>query len=114
MLYSELVRAVCIAWYVVTLKNSVPRDWTIAVHQAARIGDAGHGGQVLLSTTTANLVRDDLPGGIGLRDLGPTELADFDHPERLFQLEIPGLPNDFAPLSARREKAPRIDRKSVV
>ena len=32
-----------------------------AVHQAARIGDAGHGGQVLISSTTAGLVRHDLP-----------------------------------------------------
>ncbi len=41
-----------------------------AVHQAARIGDAGHGGQVLLSSTTASLVRHDLPSELGLRDLG--------------------------------------------
>jgi len=84
-----------------------------AVHQAARIGDAGHGGQVLLSSTTANLVRHEMPGGLGLRDLGPTELQDFDRPERLFQLEIEGLPGDFAPLASRqREKAtPRIPRR---
>jgi class 3 adenylate cyclase/DNA-binding CsgD family transcriptional regulator len=84
-----------------------------AVHQAARIGDAGHGGQVLLSSTTANLVRHDLPSGLGLRDLGPTELQDFDRPERLFQLDIEGLPGDFAPLATRqRDKAsPRIPRR---
>ena len=84
-----------------------------AVHQAARIGDAGHGGQVLLSTTTANLVRHDLPGGLGLLDLGPSVLPDFDRPERLFQLEIDGLALKFPPLSTReREKAqPRIPRR---
>ena len=84
-----------------------------AVHQAARIGDAGHGGQVLLSSTTANLVRHELPGGLGLRDLGPTPLPDFDRPERLFQLEIQGLALKFPPLSTReREKArPRIPRR---
>ena len=84
-----------------------------AVHQAARIGDAGHGGQVLLSSTTANLVRHDLPGELGLLDLGPTVLPDFDRPERLFQLEIPGLALEFPPLSTReREKArPRIPRR---
>src|SRR3954469_11925435 len=84
-----------------------------AVHQAARIGDAGHGGQVLLSSTTANLVRHDLPGELGLSDLGPTNLPDFDRPERLFQLEIPGLALKFPPLSTReREKAqPRIPRR---
>src|SRR5438876_5459107 len=35
LLYSGLVKAVCIAWYVVTLKNSVPADWTIAAHHPA-------------------------------------------------------------------------------
>ena len=38
----------------------------LAVHQAARIGDAGHGGQVLISSTTANLVRSELPGDVRL------------------------------------------------
>src|SRR3954464_14107740 len=36
LLYSEVVGATCIALYVVTLKKSVPADWTIADHQAAR------------------------------------------------------------------------------
>ncbi|HEY7018755.1 MAG TPA: AAA family ATPase, partial [Gaiellaceae bacterium] len=86
-----------------------------AVHQAARIGDAGHGGQVLLSNTTATLVRHELPGDLGLRDLGPTELPDFDRPERLHQLEIEGLPGEFPPLSMReREKArPRMPRRRM-
>ena len=83
-----------------------------AVHQAARIGDAGHGGQVLISSTTAGLVRHDLPSDLELRDLGETELPDFDRPERLFQLVVPGLPDEFPPLSAReqskaRSRAPR-------
>ncbi|HSC51311.1 MAG TPA: AAA family ATPase [Gaiellaceae bacterium] len=84
-----------------------------AVHQAARIGDAGHGGQVLLSSTTATLVRFDLPPQLGLRDLGPVELPDFDRPERLFQLDIEGLPGEFPSLSTReREKArPRMPRR---
>ena len=84
-----------------------------AVHQAARIGDAGHGGQVLLSSTTANLVRHELPASLGLRDLGPTRLPDFDRPERLYQLEIEGLPGEFPPLSRReRQKArPRMPRR---
>ena len=81
-----------------------------AVHQAARIGDAGHGGQVLLSSTTANLVRHDLPGELGLLDLGPTVLPDFDRPERLFQLEIPGLALEVsAALDPRAREGPAAD-----
>jgi class 3 adenylate cyclase len=40
------------------------------VHRAARICSAGHGGQVLISQATRELVEDDLPDGIALRDLG--------------------------------------------
>jgi class 3 adenylate cyclase/DNA-binding CsgD family transcriptional regulator len=84
----------------------------LAVHQAARIGDAGHGGQVLLSSTTATLVRSELGPDLGLRDLGETSLPDIERPERLYQLEIPGLPGEFPPLSTReKEKKPRIPRR---
>jgi class 3 adenylate cyclase/DNA-binding CsgD family transcriptional regulator len=84
-----------------------------AVHQASRIGDAGHGGQVLLSSTTAGLVRHELRADLGMRDLGETALPDFDRPERLFQLLGEGLEDAFPPLSARaRAKAkPRMPRR---
>jgi len=75
-----------------------------AVHQAARVGDIGQGGQVLLSSTTARLIEHDLPGGIQLRDLGETKVPDFERPERLYQLVMPGLPDAFAPLGARLGK----------
>jgi class 3 adenylate cyclase/DNA-binding CsgD family transcriptional regulator len=84
----------------------------LAVHQASRIGDAGHGGQVLLSSTTATLVRSELVDGLELRDLGESALPDIDRPERLYQLEISGLPGEFPPLSTReKEKRPRIPRR---
>src|SRR5215210_9478605 len=59
------------------------------IHRAARIGAAGHGGQVLLSLATQQLVRDQLPPGVALKDLGLHHLRDFDQPERLYQLVIP-------------------------
>ena len=83
----------------------------LAVHQAARIGDAGHGGQVLLSSTTANLVRSELAAGLRLRDLGETALPDIDRPERLYQLEVPGLPAVFPPLATRQHAKPRMPRR---
>ena len=70
----------------------------IDVHKAARIGAVGHGGQVLLSRTTRDLVVDELPSGVGVRDLGERRLKDLDRPEQLSQLTIAGLPNDFPPL----------------
>ena len=72
-----------------------------AVHQAARIGDAGHGGQVLLSGTTASLVEHELPDEVGLRDLGENRLPDLERPQRLFQLVVDGLQSDFPPLATR-------------
>lgn len=70
----------------------------MAVHRAARICAAGHGGQVLLSETTRDLLLDDLPDAINLRDLGEHRLKDLPRPQRLFQLAAAGLPTDFPPL----------------
>jgi predicted ATPase/class 3 adenylate cyclase/DNA-binding CsgD family transcriptional regulator len=68
------------------------------VHHAARIMSAGHGGQVLLSQTTRDLVEHDLPDDVSLWDLGIHRLKDVPHPSHLFQLVIAGLPADFPPL----------------
>ncbi len=68
------------------------------VHHAARIMSAAHGGQVLLSQTTRDLVQYDLPDGVHLRDLGEHRLKDLQRPSRLFQLIIADLPADFPPL----------------
>jgi class 3 adenylate cyclase/tetratricopeptide (TPR) repeat protein len=77
-----------------------------AVHRAARISAAAHGGQVVLSQTATDIVRDALPGGAQLRDLGLVSLKDMDGPERLTQLVIPGLPHDFPPLRTHVAKQP--------
>ena len=68
------------------------------VHRAARIAGAAHGGQVVLSQTTAHLAEDHLPQMVGLRDLGSHRLKDIPRAERLFQLTIDGLQNAFPPL----------------
>ncbi len=72
----------------------------IAVHRAARICSIAHGGQVLLSRSTAGIVEDIEIRGVGLRDVGECQLKDFDRPERIFQLVIEGLPSEF-PLRRR-------------
>lgn len=70
------------------------------VHRAARIGAAGHGGQVLLSPSTRALVENELPGGTTLRDLGEYKLKDLRYPVHIVQLTIDGLPADFPPLKS--------------
>jgi DNA-binding NarL/FixJ family response regulator/class 3 adenylate cyclase len=68
------------------------------VHRAARIAQAGSGGQVLVSERT----RDAINSTHELEDLGEHELPGLDRPERLFQLKVTGLPSNFPPLSTAR------------
>ena len=68
----------------------------IGVHRAARICGAAHGGQVLVSAATAELLRD-AEAPIGLTDLGIHRLKDLDEPEHLFQLTARGLAERFPP-----------------
>jgi predicted ATPase/class 3 adenylate cyclase len=68
------------------------------VHRAARIAAAAHGGQVVLSAATQELVAHALPNGTRLRDLGKHRLKDIVNPEHLYDVVIDGLPSDFPPL----------------
>jgi YVTN family beta-propeller protein len=70
----------------------------LGVHRAARICAAGHGGQVLVSQTTRELLREDPIPDVSLRDLGEHQLKDLDEPEHLYQLVAPGLLGDFPEL----------------
>jgi len=71
----------------------------VTLSHAQRVMSAGHGGQVLLSSTTQELAQDELPEGVELRDLGQRQLKDLSRPEHIFQLIVPGLPADFPPLN---------------
>lgn len=75
------------------------------VNRAARVAAAGHGGQVVLSEPTRLLAEAVLTDGVGVRDLGRHVLRDVPAPERLFQLEVPGLRTDFPPLRTSRPSA---------
>jgi predicted ATPase/class 3 adenylate cyclase/DNA-binding CsgD family transcriptional regulator len=70
-----------------------PEAW-----RAARIAAVAHGGQVLVSAAAAGLLRDPLPAGVGLKDLGLHRLADVGRAEQVFQLQADGLPVSFPPL----------------
>lgn len=68
------------------------------VNRVARLLSAAHGGQCLLSQATFELVRDSLPSGVGLKDLGSFQLKDLARPEQVYQLSHPDLRADFPPL----------------
>src|SRR6516165_6408648 len=63
------------------------------LNRAARVMAAGHGGQILLADSTAVLL-----SGVDLVDLGPRRLRDVPNPITVFQVNAPGLPEDFPPL----------------
>ena len=73
-----------------------------AVNRAARVMAAGHGGQVLVSLATEELVRDRLPEDVTLLDLGEHPLRGLGRPERLFQVCGPGPATQFPPLRTGR------------
>jgi predicted ATPase/class 3 adenylate cyclase len=69
-----------------------------ALYHVHRLLSAGHGGQILLTAATQNLVRDSSPASVALRDLGERHLKDLAHPEHIWQATGPALPADFPPL----------------
>lgn len=78
----------------------------LAVHRAARIGAAGHGGQILLSQATQTLLEDEEEDlHVSLRDLGEQRLKDLDRPVRLYQATGDGLPASFPPIRGDTEPA---------
>jgi predicted ATPase/class 3 adenylate cyclase len=69
-----------------------------ALNRVARLLSAGHGGQMLASLSSAELLRDHLAPGVSLRDLGEHRLKDLAHPEHVFQVVAPDLATAFPPL----------------
>jgi predicted ATPase/class 3 adenylate cyclase len=79
------------------------------VNRCARLRALAHGGQVLLSATTAALAAQNLPAGASLTDLQFHRLRDLTAPEHIYQLNPADLPASFPPLrsiDARRHNLP--------
>jgi YVTN family beta-propeller protein len=74
----------------------------IGLHRGARIAATAGGGQILLSSATAELIHDDLPAGVSLRDLGERQLKDIERPEHVYQVLAEGLPAEAPRTPARR------------
>ena len=79
----------------------------LAVHRAARIGSAGHGGQILVSQAMQTLLEDEEEDiAVELRDIGEQRLKDLDRPVRLYQAAAAGLPEAFPPVRGDAALAP--------
>lgn len=70
------------------------------LNRCARLMGAAHGGQLVVSGSTAELVRDALPSGIELLDLGEHRLRDLQAEMHVFQVAAPGLATAFPPLQS--------------
>ncbi|HJZ49315.1 MAG TPA: AAA family ATPase, partial [Roseiflexaceae bacterium] len=77
----------------------------LPLSRIARLLAAGHGGQILLSQATQELVREQLAPELTLRHLGRYQLKDLSDPQHIFQLVAPNLPADFAPLCLSIKRA---------
>ena len=72
-----------------------------AVNRCARVRSLGHGGQVLLSLATEQVIADYLPEQVEIVDLGLHPLKGLKRPEQIFQMVISDVPSDFPPLQTQ-------------
>jgi len=81
-------------------------DYTdhVPINRCARLKAAAHGGQVLVTKTTRDLVEGRLGGGLTLKRLGEFRLRDLARPELIYQLTHADLPADFPPLVTLAER----------
>jgi predicted ATPase/class 3 adenylate cyclase len=70
----------------------------LTLTRVQRVMSAAHGGQILLSNTAAELVRNELPENVLLLDMREHRLKGLSQPEHLWQAVAAGLPQDFPPL----------------
>src|SRR5262245_35752113 len=77
------------------------------INRCARVKAAAHGGQVLLTQATRDLVQGRLGGGFGLKKLGEFRLRDLAEPELIYQLTHADLPADFPPIRTVAGRGPR-------
>jgi class 3 adenylate cyclase len=74
------------------------------INRCARVKAAAHGGQVLVTQATRDLVADRLVSGFSLQRLGEFRLRDLSQPELIYQLAHAGLPGDFPPIRTLAER----------
>ena len=78
-----------------------------ALNRTARLMAAGHGGQILLSSTAMRAVREHLAPDVAIRDLGEHRLKDLRHAEHIWQLVVDGLPDVVRSLATAGELSAR-------
>lgn len=72
----------------------------LTLAKAERIMSIAYGGQILVSGASAQLLQNELPAGIALRDMKEHHLKGLPHLEHLWQVIAPDLPQDFPALQS--------------
>ncbi len=85
----------------------------VTVNRVARLRDAAHGGQVLVSAATRELVVDSAPADTELVDVGTWLFEGFARAERVYQLRHPGLTAGFPPLRSGRPHTGALPRPAT-
>jgi class 3 adenylate cyclase len=85
----------------------------LAVHTAARVCSAGHGGQILLSSDTVRALEASAPRDVGFRSLGAHRLQVLPEPQSLFQLEAADLPGNFPAPGTKKESLQPSDKPTI-
>jgi predicted ATPase/class 3 adenylate cyclase len=75
------------------------RGYTVLA-RVQRVMSVGYGGQILLSNSSFELVRGELPHNVSLRDMGEHRLKGLLNPEHLWQVSVSDLQQDFPPLQS--------------
>ncbi|HET7080527.1 MAG TPA: tetratricopeptide repeat protein [Chloroflexia bacterium] len=83
------------------------------LNRVARLLSTAHGGQILLSSATQELVRDALPPDTTLLDMGEHRLKDLTRPEHIYQLVVSGLPAEFATLKTLNNQPNNLPRQTT-
>jgi predicted ATPase/class 3 adenylate cyclase/DNA-binding CsgD family transcriptional regulator len=87
-------------------EESAPDYRGTVVNRCARLRALARGGQVVLSSSVRELVRDNLPAAVSLKDLGEQPLRDLERPEHVFQILDSTLPADLRAI-VRNDSAKR-------
>ena len=87
------------------------------LNRTSRLRDAGHGGQILVSATTRDLLVEieaaSASGPVGFLDLGSWLFAGVSRPERVYQVTHPSLAASFPALRSGRSEAGALPQRST-
>ena len=84
-----------------------------SLNRIARLLSTAYGGQTVLTKAAEQLVRDNLPPGVALEDMGEHQLKDLIRPEHIYQVVVLGLASEFPPLKTLDSRPNNLPRQAT-